>query len=377
MAATRTNAATRKAVTRRTVTRSTVRTRILDAFGAAGQPLATVYLPSRSSVADAEDRFEIRHGNVLSRLEELAAPGDLVTVVDEALAGHSHADGAGLVLVAGTDGLVFEHSTIRPVARTEVSIGSTPRLLPLLRAVAADIDHVAVLLDRTGADLWIRDGLGDPLFEDSVEGQSIHVHRGKPGGWSQRRFQQRAENTWESNAKLVVEELLADLPDGTDLIVAGGDVRAVGFFAEHLPERLELETVDGSRAADHDAFLDAADLAVRSVAAARLADRIGEVRDMIGEGRGMAGADVLDLLTQGRVKRLYVADDTFADDRPSAPFDFSVPIHCPPGYEGDCVAVPVTEGAVALAVATGAEVTLLPSAPLTALGGVVAAETRS
>ena len=35
-----------------------------------------------------------------------------------------------------------------------------------------------------------------------VDGDELHIHRPHQGGWSQRRFQQRAENQWEANAQV-------------------------------------------------------------------------------------------------------------------------------------------------------------------------------
>ena len=336
---------------------------LLDLFRHAGDELATVYLPTVSAVEDARDRLDIRVGNVLSELAERGASPAVVDGVTRALEGHDHAAGAGLVLVASPAGVLLHHPTIRPVARTVVHVGPTPQLLPILRATQADIDHLAILLDRSGADAWTRHDLGEPVAADSVDGDDEHIHRGHPGGWSQRRFQQRAENTWEANAKLVVEEIVAD-DDRPEVLVIGGDVRAVGFFRQHLPADVEVIEVEGSRAADHDAFLDRVDTAIRSLAAARLVDEIGELRDAVAEGRGAAGREVLMLATQGRIDRLYVVDDTFADDRPTSRFDFTVPMVVDddtPSGEGGITMAPSTEGAVTLAVATGAEVIVLPT----------------
>ncbi len=38
---------------------------------------------------------------------------------------------------------------------------------------------------------------------EQVEGETEYIRRGAPGGWSQKRFQQRAENTWEHNGQLL------------------------------------------------------------------------------------------------------------------------------------------------------------------------------
>lgn len=352
---------------------------LLDAFRFAGQPLATIQAPTPSDVADAEHRFEVRRSKILSQLDELDAPTGIVDAVTEALDGRHHDDGAGLLLVAAESGLLVDHCPREaPTSHVDVTIGPTPKLLGALAAAQAEIGHGAVLLDRVGADIWVRDAPDDNDGETDVDGQELHVHRGHPGGWSQQRFQQRAENTWEANAKLVVEEIIDALGPDADVIVVGGDVRAVGFFVEHVPSRYEVIEVDGSRSADHDSFLENADAEIRAVAARRLVDQIDEVRSAIGAGTGVAGQEVLDLLTQGRVERVYVVDDTDSDDRPTSAFDFSVPMHLPPDHRNgdDATVAPVTEAAVTLATATGADVVVLPATGVAGVDGPLAAIVR-
>lgn len=355
------------------------RQQLLDAFRHAGTELATIYLPSRSAVADAADRLAIRVGNVQSRLSELGASPELTQIVEDALADYDHAEGAGVILVAAPDGVVLRRVTFRPISRTVVEVGPTPHLLPTLAATQSDQPHLAVLVDRVGADAWSRVDLGEATDTTTLSGDELHVHRGHPGGWSQRRFQQRAENTWEANAKLVVEELLGDEADRPAVVAVGGDVRAVGFFRQHVPSEIELLEVDGSRAADADAFLDRVDTAVRTWAASRLVEALDELRDAVGTGTGVAGDEVLPLLTQGRVERLFVADDTADPDRPTARFDFTMPAVLDDGQAPKAAQVteaPVTEGAVALAVATGAEVVVIPSGGVARLDGPVAGIAR-
>ena len=333
---------------------------LLETYRFSGPPIATVYLPARSDVADASDRYEIRVKNSLSELAALGAEEALVATVESAVADFDHGDGAALAVVATSDEVIVRHPMFRPLSEPLVTLGPTPALLPLLEATQADLPHVAVLLDRVGADVWYRDDLGAPIATRSVSGEELHVQRSQPGGWSQRRFQQIAENTWEDNAKSEVSALVDEAP-GAEIVVAGGDVRAVGFFAQHLPARLgELVTVEGSRAATPEPFLDNADTAIRSIAAERLVAAIGECRDAVGEGRAVEGRETLQLLGQGRVERLFVVNDTMAEDRPTASVDFSVPVVTGDG-DTEC---PMTEAAVALAVATGAEVTVVPRAVL-------------
>lgn len=328
-----------------------------------------MYLPTKSDVADASDRYEIEVKNCLAKLGVLGATDSMLATVERALVASDHSDGSALAMVATDEEVLLSYSMFRPVAELFVSLEHTPALLPLLEATQADVPHIAVLLDRVGADIWYRADLGAAIETTSVEGEDRNIHRSHPGGWSQRRFQQIAENSWEANAKRVVGELLDESP-GVELVVAAGDVRAIGFFADHLPGYLgELITVDGSRTADHEAFLDNADVAVLSVAAERLVDALKESRNALGEGRAVEGRDVLELLGQGRIDHLLVVDDTLDESRGTAHFDFGIPAMTADdtGTDG-----PAADGAVALAVASGAAVTVAPKAALeNAMVGIV------
>jgi hypothetical protein len=73
------------------------------------------------------------------------------------------------------------------------------------------------------------------------------------GGWSHRRFQQRAEEDWAKTAGEVAEEVvrLARRVDPR-IIVLGGDVRATNLILDDLPAELAQRTrlIDQGRAAD-------------------------------------------------------------------------------------------------------------------------------
>jgi hypothetical protein len=353
---------------------------VLDTYRRAGPDLATVYLPTPSRTADASQKYEQRSKLALKQLAEMATSPQLNRVVADALEQRSHGEGEALALVASDCELLFEHTLIRPVDRVFVAVSPAPQLLPLLAASRVDQAHVAVLIDRAGAEVWQRDGLGPATKELEVEGDTVHIHRSHPGGWSQRRYQQIAENTWDRNAKAVVDEMIAAFPEGP-LVIVGGDVRAVGFFVEHLPARLQPAlVVEGSRSADPDAFLDQVDVAVRTVAAEELAAEIRDLREAAGQGEVWTGLQALTMLSQGLAGRLYVANDTFADHREEAQFAFGLPTVAGtagmPPIGPNTRPAPLSDGAVVLAAATGAEVTVVPETAIAPLGGPVLVTAR-
>lgn len=341
-------------------TNTKTRKNLLETYHNAGSELATIYLPSPSATEDAEQRLEIRRKNALSQLAETSASPALIQSATSALEQLSHDDGYAHVVIVNGSTTVLSQQLHRPVSRVAVHLGRVPALIPLLAATQSDGDHLAVLLDRAGADVLRRSGVADPIDSTEVDGSDSRLHRGHPGGWSQRRFQQIAENAWENNAREVVDQIRADHPE-IDMIICGGDARAVGFFAKHLPARFEVHQVDGSRHADQDAFLDAADVVLRDRAAKDTVAVLDEWRSKSANGLGSTGREVLDLLTRGRVEQLLVVDDTWNQDRPTTSFDFELRAHVP--HDSSATSAAVTDGAIALALATDAVVTVVPEHP--------------
>jgi peptide subunit release factor 1 (eRF1) len=111
---------------------------------------------------------------------------------------------------------------------------------------------VLVTTDRSGADL-----VGVSPGRDEVRGQAggatDPIRKVAPGGWSQRRFQQRAENNWEHNAQDVARQVV-DLAQRVDAraVLAGGDVRAMQLLRDSLPteQREGLIEIAATRSAD-------------------------------------------------------------------------------------------------------------------------------
>lgn len=337
-----------------------------DAAGTWGEGTATVHLPTPSDEPDAAKRYATRRRNAERCLDEAGASPTTIHTAAAALASHTHDDGAGvLVVVRGTDTLLSQ-ATTEPIADEFVAVDALPHLLPAFAASQARLPHLAVLLDRTGADLYRRSGSGTPYDVDESEGGDDRIRRSHPGGWSQRRFQQIAENAWENNAKDVVDDVLADHGD-VELIVVGGDERAVGFFVDHLPDGLQpARRVEGSRHGDVDTFLANVDTEVADLASRQVADVLRQAREAVATDRGAAGDEALAPLSQGRVRTLVIGDDTFAGDRQRSWFDLEAGVHLGDDQpaDGKATSVPITDAALFLASRLGVEIVVAPASAL-------------
>jgi hypothetical protein len=196
-------------------------------------------------------------------------------------------------------------------------VEALPDVIPILDSAQRTIPHIIVLADRAGADVFAVDALAaTPIHH--VDGETEFIHRGHPGGWSQRRFQQRAENTWEANAKIVAHEVeqLAQEVDA-QLVIGAGDVRAIGFLESALPTALRnrFVEVEGSREGDFDTTAGHVAEVVASHVAGRMARELSDLSDRIAAEDAVARLDdVAAALRRGAVETLYVSTHNQLED---------------------------------------------------------------
>jgi Bacterial archaeo-eukaryotic release factor family 2 len=197
-------------------------------------PFLTLYLHTESKVENAAQRSLTRWKTLRGDLAHGDVPEALLDDV-EALVPEAHLRGEALAVVATSDGI--RHVEYGPSdGPNDVGVWTPlPTLVPLLRYRQSHPPMVVVLADRVGADLvTIRHGASD--VEETVEGEDDPITKVAPGGWSQRRYQERAENTWEANATLVAEEVSSVVRRvDAEVVVVAGDVRAVGLLRQELP----------------------------------------------------------------------------------------------------------------------------------------------
>lgn len=138
----------------------------------------------------------------------------------------------------------------------EVAVhGDLPYVLPLLQRLQEQPAHVVAVLDRAGADIWSRPaGTGETRVR-VIDGPDDEIVRSAPGGTSQMRYQHRAEDSWEHNAGFAAEQIARALADlDARVLILSGDVRTLGYLAEHLPAWVRREVwtrhLNGGRSAD-------------------------------------------------------------------------------------------------------------------------------
>jgi peptide chain release factor subunit 1 len=182
-------------------------------------------------------------------------------------------------------------------------------LYPLARLIDQYPRYAVVLLDRHRARIFVS-ALGAVERREQVTG--VKTRRTSMGGWSQARYQRRAENFHLHHVKEVVDTL-DRIVRGDDIahIIVGGDEGVVALLQHQLPQHVNEKVVDILRLdknAGEDEIVSATLDALRQKDADTDAER---VRDLIDAwqagGLGAVGPEaVLSALQLGQVDELFI-----------------------------------------------------------------------
>ncbi len=281
---------------------------LVDADG----PFLSIIIPAPSASADAAHRFDTECRNVLKQISS-AWSDDEIADLEAMIRSLPHDAGDAVLVVHAAGGPTHVEFIENGVDQGRLDEGPLPRLAPLIEARQRTIAHVMVDADLSGADITAFDG-GTVIATEGVDGETEYIHRGHPGGWSQRRFQQRAENTWEENANDVADAA-ATLAKQTDsrLIVVVGPTRAQSMVVDSLSERVQIP-VEKVQAGDPDAAAAEITRLTADIAATDTKRLLEQVREGVGTGRSSTSSKQLfEALETGRVETLLVHDDDDAD----------------------------------------------------------------
>jgi hypothetical protein len=286
-------------------------------------PFLTIHLTTRSDIENAAERVEQRWRTLRGDLGDRGVPEEALAHLDPAIE-EAHLRSDGLVAVATVDGIAHvEHGPVPPGPLDEGWWEPAPRLRKVIEWRQEAPPYVVVLADRRGADLYafLHGPEEHADVEREVDTDLFPLRKVGPGGWSQRRFQDRAENNWEENAENVTEAA-AHLARRVHarLIVLAGDVRTVAMIKDDFPKELagRIESVSGERPWEGSGGTipdEVGDL-VRSLTEREtnaLLERFREERgqgDLASEGVGRTVA----ALSSGQVAVLLFQDDP-TDDR--------------------------------------------------------------
>jgi hypothetical protein len=272
-------------------------------------PFVTVQLDATRSTEQAEHEIALRWRSVRDHLADSgAAEGDL-SAVAAAVAEDRTPGPHGLVVVAAGGSVVFSGTLDEPPAHDTGTVSRLPHLMPYLAGRVQHVPHLLVVADRTGADI----GVG-PNETESVDGDRHPVHRTGRDDWSERHFQNRVENTWEANARDVVDEVIRRANgSGAELIVLAGDERATALIRAGLEAANgpPVSQIPGGRSEGGAPPAEAVRDAVLHHVWARRRELLEHLRQNLGRERYAAAGvpDVVVALRQGQVDAVVLSHD--------------------------------------------------------------------
>lgn len=265
---------------------------------------------------EQEQTAALRWHALAGRLTEQGADAASVKVLSREM---PPLPGSGVLVVFAAGGSVLHTQRMPGSSQPDLALcGALPHLPPLLAWRQEHPPYVLAIVDRTGADLYAYARGATGAVHQVVAGSDDEIERNAPGGWSQMRYQHRAEDSWEHNAVRVAQALsdvLARLP--ARLLLLAGDVRAVQYLTNHLPvwvrREVSIRRVSGSRSEDGARQERAAQVVAETRRAA--SEETAAVLRELAEARCPAGRGVegvratLDALARGQVRTLVVAHD--------------------------------------------------------------------
>jgi peptide subunit release factor 1 (eRF1) len=326
--------------------------------------------PSWEQVRRDLDELVARYGPRGAAFDSLSADVQrLTTYLEDEL----DAAAQGVVVVACQHQDLFEPVPLDIPVTTGIAVGPIPSLLQLVHA-AEDFPPYAVLVaDQREAILWLMER---QTWQRSVQVEADdYPRKQQQGGWSQRRFQARADERVEAFAKTIAEEARRELGEGDDavpyLIVAAEEPMSSALAAEFhqtVSDRI-IGHITLPNEANDTRVAEAAEPLIANVERQREMEAVQAVRDGVGAGTlGVAGpADTLTALETGQVRTLVMNDDF------SAPgwADYTLPLygvgavprgHPAGGDVSDIMPTALEDEVIRLAIQTGATIELVRTA---------------
>ena len=339
----------------------------LQALQSDSQPCVSLYLNTQVEREQGPEELKLRWR---AFREEVAGkvPDKALLLLDDVVEG-SHRKGDGLMAFTAGEELKLRLFLNHPVPDF-VRGGPLPHLLPLFDWKQDHPTYAVVVADRRGADIHVVGGFqGEEVTE--IEGDHDELRKVSPGGWSQRRFQNRAEDSWERNAEQVaqaVDRIVRE--DQIELVLVTGDVRAVAYLKDNVAPAVapRIHELDAAPPTDDDLEQIRGDVE-RSVSS--LTGRLTELAlSKFLEERGQSDlaadglADTISALRMAQVDTLFVSPDGPGEnvwfspvDQTQAATDRSTLSEI--GLD-DLQEAPAVDVVVRQAIATGAAIRVIP-----------------
>lgn len=275
----------------------------------------------------------------------------------------------GLVIVACNAAGVYEVLPLAFPVENNVIVGPEPGLADLARYSEDYPSYAVLLLDQKSASLmtFVQ---GRPRRSLNVRGTG-YPRKQQQGGWSQRRYQMRADERTEAFVRGVAEETRRVLDEtGVKMLILAGNDQITSAVRNELHESIQqfiIGTVNLPIEASPTDIVEVVQPIVNQVERDREAAAVQAVRDGVGTGTGAGGAaDVLRALEAGQVQMLVMNDDFQAEGWTDLVLGLygvgpKPTTHPMGGNVDDILSLPLDQTFVRLALQTDAEIEIVAS----------------
>ncbi|MFI6920324.1 Vms1/Ankzf1 family peptidyl-tRNA hydrolase [Nonomuraea spiralis] len=250
-------------------------------------PYASVYLGALT-----EPQRETHWHSVRDQLDGT----DAATIDALEVAANRPAPGQALFATHGD--VVLAEPLARPPYEL-ATVSPLPHVTPLLVQRGENVPHLRVIVDHAGAELSVFGG-GAPRTT-TVEAADWPLQKTAQGGWSQKRYERGAEETWEKNAVAVAHEIDEQVRRiGAELIIVAGEPKSRSYLLQHLSTKSadRVMMVEHGSRADHGQFEEDVERALDDW----LERRRAELLERHQESSGPVGlSQVAHALREGRV----------------------------------------------------------------------------
>ncbi len=218
------------------------------------------------------------------------------------------AEGQAVAIFACSGSDLFEAIPLEaPIVEHWLIISSVPHLYPLAKLVENYPRYAAVMLDTNKARIFVF-GAGTER-EEQIVGEK--TRRTSGGGWSQARYQRRADNVHVHHVKEVVDTLDKIVrEEGIQHIVVSGAEVAMPILREQLPKHLadKIVEIGPHEPGESGSFVQRTMAALREKDAETDIEKVQELMDAWRSGGlGVAGPEAtLSAFQLGQVDELII-----------------------------------------------------------------------
>ncbi len=225
-----------------------------DPPGEFGGRYVSVYLDTTPTTAEAGTEVALRWQDARGRLAAAGADDATLDAVDRAATVLDHGV-RGRVIFARGGATWLEGALPWPPRRELANLAPLPHVLPWLAQIPLPVPHVRVAATKVGGHVVAVSvvAAGEAVAETTIDGASWPVHKVSAGGWSERRLQRSAEETWAATAKRIAAVTVAEARRvRAEFVMVGGDVRERSMVVDLLPSMLRESAVTMDREVDAD-----------------------------------------------------------------------------------------------------------------------------